>query len=149
MILHAKHGLGLVAQPLDGLVIQINPIHGHLGRQRRRIHRKTMVLGSDLHPTRLQIFHRLISAPMPKLQLEGLATQRLAKNLMTQANPEDGRSKLVHITDAGRAFRQSTIEALAPDLGRIATYMPPDQAAKMLPDLESLRQFLDAERPPA
>ncbi len=85
---------------------------------------------------------------VPKTSMtHSLAVLERAGLIALQANPEDGRSKLVHITAAGRAFRQSTIEALAPDLGRIATYMPPDQAAKMLPDLESLRQFLDAERP--
>jgi DNA-binding MarR family transcriptional regulator len=77
-----------------------------------------------------------------------LAVLERAGLIALQANPEDGRSKLVHITDAGRAFRQSTIDALAPDLGRIAAAIPPDQLAKMLPDLESLRQFLDAERAP-
>ena len=102
MVLHTKHRLGLVAQPLDGLVIQINPVHSHLRRQRRRIHCKTVVLRSDFDPTRLQIFHRLVSAPMPKLQLEGLATQRLAQNLMTQANPEDGDARVhqrLHLAD--------------------------------------------------
>ena len=61
-------------------------------------------------------------------------------------NPQDGRSKLVYITDAGRAFRQSAIEALAPDIARIAQAFPPDRVAHLLPDLEALRKFLDADR---
>lgn len=61
-------------------------------------------------------------------------------------NPQDGRSKLVYITDAGRAFRQSAIEALAPDIARIAKAFPPDRVARLLPDLEALRKFLDADR---
>ena len=77
-----------------------------------------------------------------------LAVLHRAGLIALHANPEDGRSKLVHITDAGLAFRQSTIDALAPDLSSIAAAIPPDQIAKMLPDLESLRQFLDAERAP-
>lgn len=86
---------------------------------------------------------------MPKTSMtHSLAVLERAGLIALHANPVDGRSKLVHITDAGRAFRQSTIDALAPDLGRIAAAIPPDQVAKMLPDLESLRQFLDAERPP-
>lgn len=61
-------------------------------------------------------------------------------------NPQDGRSKLVYITDAGRAFRQAAIEALAPDIARIAKAFPPDRVARLLPDLEALRKFLDADR---
>jgi DNA-binding MarR family transcriptional regulator len=87
---------------------------------------------------------------MPKTSMtHSLAVLERAGLIALQANAADGRSKLVHITDAGRVFRQSTIDALAPDLGRIAAAIPADQVAKMLPDLESLRQFLDAERPPS
>ncbi|MCA3443984.1 MAG: winged helix-turn-helix transcriptional regulator [Rhodobacter sp.] len=61
-------------------------------------------------------------------------------------NPRDGRSKLVYLTDAGRKFRQKTIDSLAPDVRRIAATFPPDQVARLLPDLEALRKFLDADR---
>lgn len=61
-------------------------------------------------------------------------------------NPEDGRSKLVTLTDAGRAFRQSAIEALGPDLARIAAALPAEEMAALLPGLEALRKFLDADR---
>ena len=61
-------------------------------------------------------------------------------------NPQDGRSKLVYITDAGRKFRAEVIDALAPDIARIAVAFPPDLVARLLPDLEMLRKFLDTER---
>ena len=61
-------------------------------------------------------------------------------------NIKDGRSKLVHITDAGKKFRQDAIDALAPDLKRIADAVPPDLVARLLPDLEVLRKFLDSDR---
>jgi len=61
-------------------------------------------------------------------------------------NPEDGRSKLVYITDAGRKFRADTIDALAPDIARISAAFPPGFVARLLPDLERLRKFLDADR---
>lgn len=64
-------------------------------------------------------------------------------------NPKDGRSKLVYITDAGRKFRQAAIASLAPDLTRIAAAFPPDQVARLLPELEGLRKFLDMDRDPA
>ncbi len=61
-------------------------------------------------------------------------------------NPEDGRSKLVTLTDAGRAFRQSAIASLGPDMARIAAAVPPEEVAALLPGLEALRKFLDADR---
>ncbi|MCZ8108482.1 MAG: MarR family winged helix-turn-helix transcriptional regulator [Burkholderiales bacterium] len=61
-------------------------------------------------------------------------------------NPQDGRSKLVFITDAGRKFRAEAIDSLAPDIKRIATAFPPEFVARLLPDLEMLRKFLDADR---
>lgn len=61
-------------------------------------------------------------------------------------NIKDGRSKLIHITDAGKKFRQDAIDALAPDLKRIADAVPPDHVARLLPDLEVLRKFLDSDR---
>jgi DNA-binding MarR family transcriptional regulator len=61
-------------------------------------------------------------------------------------NPQDGRSKLVYITDAGRTFRAKVIDALAPDITRIAAAFPPEVLARLLPDLEMLRRFLDADR---
>lgn len=61
-------------------------------------------------------------------------------------NPQDGRSKLVFITEAGRTFRDNVIAAFAPDIARIAAAFPPEQVAGLLPDLERLRQVLDADR---
>ncbi|PLL11653.1 MarR family transcriptional regulator [Tabrizicola sp. TH137] len=63
-------------------------------------------------------------------------------------NPQDGRSKLVYITEAGRSFRQAAMDAFAPDIARIAAAFPPDRVARLLPDLEALRKFLDADRDP-
>ena len=61
-------------------------------------------------------------------------------------NPQDGRSKLVYITEKGRMFRDEVIGALAPDIARIAAAFPPDFVARLLPDLETLRKFLDTDR---
>lgn len=72
------------------------------------------------------------------LEREGLIEMR--------PNPQDGRSKLVYITDNGRRFRQATINAFAPDIARISAAFPPDRVARLLPDLEALRKFLDADR---
>jgi DNA-binding MarR family transcriptional regulator len=62
------------------------------------------------------------------------------------ANPADGRSKCVWITDQGRAFRNTAIASLEPDLTRIAATVPTDRIAALMPMLTALRQFLDAQR---
>ena len=64
----------------------------------------------------------------------------------TRKNPLDGRSKLVYLTDKGRMFRDDVLGALAPDIRRIAAAFPPDCVARLLPNLEMLRKFLDADR---
>lgn len=62
-------------------------------------------------------------------------------------NPEDGRSKLVSITAAGRSFRDDVIARLGPDLERLAASLGPGRASALLPDLEALRDVLDRSRP--
>ncbi|WP_300037973.1 MarR family transcriptional regulator [uncultured Roseobacter sp.] len=61
-------------------------------------------------------------------------------------NPDDGRSKRVWLTPAGRAFRDQTIRALAPDLERLSKGVDVADLVGMLPALRALRAFLDADR---
>lgn len=66
-------------------------------------------------------------------------------------NPEDGRSKLVFLTDAGRRLRQDTIVDLGPDFDRISAHLNMDSLQSLIPALKALRVFLDddAHRAPA
>lgn len=61
-------------------------------------------------------------------------------------NARDGRSKCVFIIEAGRAFRQTAIESLAPDMTAIAAEYPVERLAPLLPILAELRQAMDAMR---
>ena len=61
-------------------------------------------------------------------------------------NPEDGRSKRVWITDAGRAFQAEAIGLLAPDMAEMAAVFPAEDLAAMLPKLTALRAYLDRTR---
>ena len=84
---------------------------------------------------------------VPKTSMtHSLAVLERASLIELHPNPKDGRSKQVHITEAGRAFRLSAIESLGPDIARIAAAIPPERIATLLPDLEALRKFLDADR---
>lgn len=87
---------------------------------------------------------------VPKTSMtHSLAVLERAGLIDIRRNPKDGRSKLVYLTEAGRRFRQDAIDALAPDLRRIAAAFPHDQVARVLPDLEVLRKFLDTDRDPS
>ncbi|WP_309663906.1 MarR family transcriptional regulator [Tabrizicola sp.] len=67
---------------------------------------------------------------------------RLAPNL------QDGRSKCVWITDAGRTFRQAAISGMTPDLADLAARFPALRLAETLPVLTDLRQIMDQMRDP-
>jgi DNA-binding MarR family transcriptional regulator len=62
------------------------------------------------------------------------------------ANPEDGRSKLVRLTPAGREFRDAAIAGLAPAFGFIAENLTAEEILAAMPVLEKVRKLLDAER---
>lgn len=62
------------------------------------------------------------------------------------ANPRDGRSKCVFLTDQGRAFHARAIASLGPDIGAMAQAIPPAHMAALRPRLAALRIWLDAER---
>jgi len=84
---------------------------------------------------------------VPKTSMtHSLSVLEHAGLIEVRKNPKDGRSKLVHITDTGRKFRQYAIDSLAPDLTRVAAALPPERVALLLPDLEVLRKFLDSDR---
>ena len=84
---------------------------------------------------------------VPKTSMtHSLAVLERAGLIEIRKNPKDGRSKLVCITDAGRKFRLDAIGSVAPDIARVAAAFPADNVARVLPDLEMLRKFLDADR---
>lgn len=77
--------------------------------------------------------------------LSGLAQRGLVE---LRPNPRDGRSKRAWLTEAGRAFREAAIAALAPDIAGIAAAIPEAEVAAVLPHLRRMREHLDARRDP-
>lgn len=63
-------------------------------------------------------------------------------------NPEDGRSKRVWLTAAGRAFREEAIGALGPELAALDRELGGARVAAVLPELARLRAWLDRRRDP-
>ena len=75
--------------------------------------------------------------------LKGLVAQGL---VAFRANPEDGRSKQVWLTDKGRALRAEVIAGLAPEFARLAQGFDMEALAAIKPVLTDLRIFMDAAR---
>jgi DNA-binding MarR family transcriptional regulator len=88
---------------------------------------------------------RAFQVPKPSLTntLAGLEARGLIE---TRPHPKDGRSKLVHLTEAGQARRVAAIAALGPAIARIAAHADRGAVARLLPDLAALRRTLDADR---
>ncbi len=61
-------------------------------------------------------------------------------------NEKDKRSKSIFITRAGRAFRDQSIQSLAPDVQALAKELSMKEVQAMLPALEHLRKILDRQR---
>ncbi|MEX3006838.1 MarR family winged helix-turn-helix transcriptional regulator [Hoeflea sp. TYP-13] len=61
-------------------------------------------------------------------------------------NPDDGRSKCVWLTPAGRKFRDGAIENMSPDMAVLAEKYPPEFIEGIIPKLAEIRQFMDAKR---
>lgn len=76
--------------------------------------------------------------------LSGLESRGLVR---LEANPDDGRSKCVRLTDEGRRFRAAAIAALGPDMARMADVISPELAESLGLDLQHLRVWLDENRP--
>ncbi|WP_299281143.1 MarR family transcriptional regulator [uncultured Tateyamaria sp.] len=61
-------------------------------------------------------------------------------------NPEDGRSKRVWLTEAGRALFARVIVDLGPDFAELARGFDTSRLSEIQPVLTDLRIFLDAAR---
>lgn len=63
-----------------------------------------------------------------------------------QPNPEDGRSKQVWITPAGRQMRETVIAGLSMDFQAVFETFGLERFQEMRPQLQALRVFLDENR---
>lgn len=75
--------------------------------------------------------------------LKGLEAHGLVE---LRANPGDGRSKQVWLTDKGRSLRAEVIDAMGPDLARLAAGFDMERLLAIKPVLTDLRIFLDQAR---
>lgn len=83
----------------------------------------------------------------PKTSLTHTLAGLEARGLIEmRANPEDGRSKQVWVTSAGRALMEQAMTGMSPDIDDLAQAFAPAEMAGLLPDLSRIRAILDAAR---
>ena len=115
----------------DGLRISQFGVINHLVR-----------LGGDWSPIRLANAFQVTKGAMTNT-LQRLESRGLVKVV---ADPEDGRGKLVSITDKGRAMRTRCVESVGPLIAELSAELSEKDLAMALPVLEKVRRYLDAHR---
>lgn len=75
--------------------------------------------------------------------LSGLEKHKLVS---IKPNPNDGRSKQVWLTDAGKEMRMQTIQQAAPFLIKSLSNLSEQQVADLVENLANIRQILDSNR---
>jgi DNA-binding MarR family transcriptional regulator len=75
--------------------------------------------------------------------LAGLERQGLIE---LRPHPEDGRSRCIYLTKAGKEFREQAIENLAPEIARLAESIRSAEVDAVLPLLTRIRRVLDENR---
>ena len=88
VVLDAEDGLGLVPQPLDRAVIQVDVRHLHIRGQRFRVHGEAVVLRRDLDLAGGKVLDRMVAPAMPELELIGVAAHRERQDLVAETNAE-------------------------------------------------------------
>jgi hypothetical protein len=99
MILDAKDGFALMAHAFDGLVVEVDAVHGNIRRESPGVHSETVVLGGDFDFAGGEVFDGLIRAAMAEFEFEGFAAERLAQNLVAEADAEDGHAGFDEVAD--------------------------------------------------
>ncbi|MEM7426460.1 MAG: MarR family transcriptional regulator [Pseudomonadota bacterium] len=99
-------------------------------------------LGGERTPARLaaafQVTRGAMTNTLSRLEAQGFVAIR--------PDPEDGRGKLVTITEAGRSAREEALTILMHEVGRLEGKVDWEAMAEILPKLTTLRQILDEER---
>ncbi len=86
----------------------------------------------------LQVTRGAITGTVKRLEAQGL--------VRSDPDPDDGRSKAISVTPAGRVARDAAIAALTPNIADLMARMDSTQLKAMLAPLEALRRILDAAR---
>lgn len=99
-------------------------------------------LGDGWTPARLAAAFQVTKGTMTN------TLQKLEAKAFIRVDPDadDARSKRVFLTPPGQSARDAALKALTPELSTLPEGFPPALAAEILPALERLRIWLDANR---
>ena len=115
----------------DGLKVSQFGVLNHLVR-----------LGGEWSPARLasafQVTRGAMTNTLRRLEKRGL--------VRIQADPRDGRGKLIGITGAGRDMHRRCVENLGPLFADLSGALSDKDFASALPVLEKVRKYLDSHR---
>lgn len=75
-----------------------------------------------------------------------LSTLSKRRFITLRPHATDGRSKLVFLTSAGRAFQVRAVESLGPAMAALDGKLDYDRMIAMLPELAKVREVLDENR---
>lgn len=134
--------IGIIDQ-LTGTAFERVLPHG-LTRAQFTVLNHCVRLGDNQTPgelaTAFQITRGTLTGTLARLEAKGFIT--------LVADARDGRSKRVLLTATGRAAREASIAAAWPLLGQSLAALEPPEFHQLLPLLEKLRVWLDANRTP-
>ncbi len=115
----------------DGLKMSQFGVLNHLAR-----------LGGDWSPNRLANAFQVTKGAMTNT-IQRLEERGLVK---VAADPEDGRGKLISLTESGRAMRARCVESVAPPMAGLSAALSKKELKAALPVLEKVRRYLDTHR---
>jgi len=99
-------------------------------------------LEGDWSPARLaaafQVTKGTMTSTLQRLEAKGFISMR--------ANPDDGRAKIVTLTEAGRRAREAALAAAGPGLADLEAVLSSADVDALIPDLQKLRIWLDMHR---
>ncbi|MEO0712495.1 MAG: MarR family transcriptional regulator [Pseudomonadota bacterium] len=99
-------------------------------------------MGDGWTPARLaaafQVTKGTFTSTLQKLEAKGF--------VRVEPDPDDGRSKRVFLTQAGRAARDDALAAAGPVFAEIPSIVDPKEVDAILPVLSRLRAWLDENR---
>ena len=102
-----------MAESFDGLIVEVDAVHHHVGGQGGRVHSEAVILGGDFNFAGFQVLDGLVGAAMAEFELEGFAAEGLAENLMSKAYSKD---------------RDAVVDKIAARPGRRSRELPGRQA---------------------
>lgn len=118
------------------------------------------VLPDGIHPSHFGVLNHMVRLGDGKTPAQLASAFQVTRATMTHtlsllekrglirltANERDARSKLVYLTDEGRAFRNAAIGAVEAMVGNVFDAQMLDHLAGALPHLRAIRQRLDENR---